>query len=200
MLLRVGITRFLLAMRRCCLDRENKVIVKGFDGKPLVGALALLCLVCGCRQQASKIPLTPALPIGSTVPSFELKAVRGGTYSPVGKLLLLSFMNTQADPTASTPDPSRFQVANQSLKLHVTASGLDDNQAFDLFDAELIELPKEEAEGLLPSQELAIYEHSQNVSVLPQATCLRVEAQGMTPSNEIYLTGEALVGVKRRTK
>ena len=50
---------------------------------------------------------------GMPAPAFQLDSVRGNSFSPseqTGSALLLSFINTQADPSAETPDPSRSQV------------------------------------------------------------------------------------------
>ena len=50
---------------------------------------------------------------GSSAPDFDLQAVRGGSYHLTdlsGQVILLSFINTQAEATSGTADPSRAQI------------------------------------------------------------------------------------------
>lgn len=50
---------------------------------------------------------------GSSAPGFDMQAVRSGSYSLAdlsGQVILLSFINTQADATSATSDPSRAQI------------------------------------------------------------------------------------------
>jgi peroxiredoxin len=68
----------------------------------LVSAL----LAWGC---SSSVTLEP----GAVAPDFSLPAVRGGSFQladHMGQVLLLSFINTQAEATSATADPSRAQI------------------------------------------------------------------------------------------
>src|SRR5689334_15922565 len=69
--------------------------------------LAIILLsTYGCGSSSRSEP-------GSTAPDFDLQAVRGGSYQLSelsGKAVLLSFINTQAEASAVTPDPSRAQL------------------------------------------------------------------------------------------
>ena len=58
-------------------------------------------------------PVLEKLEPGMSAPSFHLDSVRGNSFSSseqAEQVLLLSFINTQADPSAEQPDPSRSQV------------------------------------------------------------------------------------------
>jgi peroxiredoxin len=66
----------------------------------------LLLVTCGC---GSPVTLQP----GASAPPFALQAVRGGEYRTedlMGHPILLSFINTQAEASAATADPSRAQI------------------------------------------------------------------------------------------
>ncbi len=63
-------------------------------------------VTCGC---GSAMTLEP----GTSAPDFALQAVRGGEYRTAdltGQPLLLSFINTRAEATSATSDPSRAQI------------------------------------------------------------------------------------------
>lgn len=56
---------------------------------------------------------SPTLEPGSFAPDFHLKAVRDGSYHLAdlsGQVVLLSFINTQAEAASGTADPSRAQI------------------------------------------------------------------------------------------
>jgi len=66
----------------------------------------IILVTCSC---GSSIALEP----GAAVPDFALKAVRGGEYRMgdlTGQPILLSFINTQAEASSATADPSRAQI------------------------------------------------------------------------------------------
>jgi peroxiredoxin len=66
----------------------------------------IVLVTCGC---GSSVTLEP----GSSAPDFALQAVRGGDYrlgDLKGQPLLLSFINTQAEASLATADPSRAQI------------------------------------------------------------------------------------------
>jgi peroxiredoxin len=66
----------------------------------------ILLLASGC---GSSVTLEP----GAAAPDFALQAVRGGEYRMgglTGQPILLSFINTQAEATSATADPSRAQI------------------------------------------------------------------------------------------
>jgi len=66
----------------------------------------ILLVACGC---GSSVTLEP----GSAAPNFALQAVRGGSNELAdlsGQTVLLSFINTQAEATSATADPSRAQI------------------------------------------------------------------------------------------
>jgi peroxiredoxin len=69
--------------------------------------LSLIILItCGC---GSSVTLEP----GASAPDLALQAVRGGEYRMgdlTGQPLLLSFINTQAEASSATADPSRAQI------------------------------------------------------------------------------------------
>jgi len=66
----------------------------------------IVLVTCGCS-------FSPALEPGSVAPDFQLEAVRGGSYHLAdlsGQVVLLSFINTQAEAASGTADPSRAQI------------------------------------------------------------------------------------------
>jgi len=69
--------------------------------------LSLIILTAwGC---GSSMTLEP----GATAPDFSLPRVRGGSFQLAdfsGRVILLSFINTQAEATSATADPSRAQI------------------------------------------------------------------------------------------
>jgi peroxiredoxin len=63
-----------------------------------------------CAAEPALEKIEPGMP----APVFQLESARGNHFSSLEQpkqVLLLSFINTQADPTAEQPDPSRSQVA-----------------------------------------------------------------------------------------
>jgi peroxiredoxin len=69
--------------------------------------LSLIILIAGGCGAAVTLEL------GSTAPDFALRAVRGGEYRIAdlsGQQILLSFINTQAEASSATADPSRAQI------------------------------------------------------------------------------------------
>src|SRR5215216_287128 len=68
--------------------------------------LLIILITGGC---GSSVVLEPGRP----APDFDLQAVRGGFYHLAdlsGQMVLLSFINTQADTPSVTADPSRAQI------------------------------------------------------------------------------------------
>jgi peroxiredoxin len=66
----------------------------------------IILIACGC---GSSVTLEP----GAAAPDFSLLAVRGGSFQLAdfpGQAVLLSFINTQAEATSATSDPSRAQI------------------------------------------------------------------------------------------
>ena len=76
-----------------------------FDRKFFL-VIIILVLISSCVSSQE-------LKLGMPVPVFSLNAVRGGTYhlqDLLGKPILLSFINGQADGDLATADPSRAQI------------------------------------------------------------------------------------------
>ena len=68
--------------------------------------LIIILLACGCGSSATLEP-------GSPAPDFSLPIVRGGSFQLAdipGQVILLSFINTQAQASSATADPSRAQI------------------------------------------------------------------------------------------
>ena len=95
---------------RVSLNNDGKIIAvkkRGFANlAPRLLLLMILLVTCSCGSSA---PLAP----GATAPDFALQAVRGGEYrmgNLTGRPILLSFINTQAEASSATADPSRAQI------------------------------------------------------------------------------------------
>lgn len=83
--------------------------------------LLIILVTCGCGS-------SPTLDTGSSAPDFDLQAVRGGSYQLAdisGQVILLSFINTQAEASSVTSDPSRAQIVFlKSMQEQYGAQGL----------------------------------------------------------------------------
>ena len=66
----------------------------------------LLLITCACGSSADA-------ELGAAAPDFSLPKVRGGSFQLAdfpGQVVLLSFLNTQAEASSATADPSRAQI------------------------------------------------------------------------------------------
>jgi peroxiredoxin len=77
-------------------------------------ALVAAVVIVSMGEGATPAPLGNVRP-GDVAPEFSLEAVRGGTYTlsellEEDKVVLLSFINTQAEAGGATADPSRSQI------------------------------------------------------------------------------------------
>jgi peroxiredoxin len=95
---------------RASLNNDGRIIgMKKSRLANLVPRLLLPIIVlvtCGC---GSAVTLEP----GASAPDFSLPAVRGGSFQLADfprRVVLLSFINTQAQASSATADPSRAQI------------------------------------------------------------------------------------------
>jgi len=95
---------------RVSLNNDGKIIAMKKSGFANLAPRLLLPIIilvtCSCGS-------SPALEPGAAAPDFALQAVRGGEYRMgdlTGQPILLSFINTQADASSATADPSRAQI------------------------------------------------------------------------------------------
>src|SRR5688572_23409400 len=83
-------------------------------------------VLSACGKPDDTTTPSQALAVGAAAPAFSLESVQGETVSRGDNLLLLSFLNTQADASASTPDPSRSQIVFlKSIAQQFGPDGLD---------------------------------------------------------------------------
>jgi len=81
----------------------------------------IILLACSCSPSVTLEP-------GAAAPDFSLPIVRGGSLQKAdyaGKVILLSFINTQAEATSAPADPSRAQIVFlKSMQEQYTLKGL----------------------------------------------------------------------------